>query len=182
MKSATSDQEHGAAAPDQAIGAGRNPAVRMLILTLFLIAAWLLWSGLFKPLLLGLGAFSCLLTLYLVRRMGYFDNNMFAFRYSFSLLGFWGWLAVEVVRSSLDVARVVLKPRLRVKPEVIAISAAGLGAVDQVLLGNSITLTPGTLTLDVHEDRLLVHALTAEGARAVEEGEMLRRVRALREV
>ena len=52
--------------------------------------------------------------------------------------------------------------------------------VDLALLGNSITLTPGTLTLDVHEGRLLVHALTPEGAAALERGEMQRRVAALR--
>jgi len=75
---------------------------------------------------------------------------------------------------------VVLRRRLVVEPKVVNIDGSGLGPVDLALLGNSITLTPGTLTLDVHEDRLLGHALTADGAAALERGEMQRRVAALR--
>jgi len=115
-----------------------------------------------------------------VRRMGYFDDENFAFHYDWRLLGFWAWLGREVVVSSIEVARVVLRRRLVVEPKVVNIDGSGLGPVDLALLGNSITLTPGTLTLDVHEGRLLVHALTAEGAAALERGEMQRRVAALR--
>jgi len=157
-----------------------KPFVRILILAVLLIAAWVLWSGYLKPLLLGLGALSCLLTVWIVRRMGYFDDENFAFHYDWRLLGFWAWLGREVVVSSIEVARVVLRRRLVVEPKVVNIDGSGLGPVDLALLGNSITLTPGTLTLDVHEGRLLVHALTAEGAAALERGEMQRRVAALR--
>ena len=158
----------------------RRTTMRILVLGLLLIVAWVLWSGFFKPLLLGLGAFSCLLTLYIVRRMGYFDNETFAFDYGLKLLGFWAWLGREVVRSSIEVARAVLRREIAVEPRVVAIDASALGPVDQAVLGNSITLTPGTLTLDVHEGRLLVHALSADGAAALEAGEMQRRVAALR--
>ncbi len=157
-----------------------KPYARILILAVLLIAAWVLWSGYLKPLLLGLGALSCLLTVWIVRRMGYFDDENFAFHYDWRLLGFWLWLGREVVVSSIEVARIVLRPRLDVEPKVVSIDGSGLGPVDLAVLGNSITLTPGTLTLDVHEDRLLVHALTAEGAAALERGEMQRRVAALR--
>ncbi|MDX1499027.1 MAG: Na+/H+ antiporter subunit E [Woeseiaceae bacterium] len=170
-------QRHDTAAGPSSAGSARG---RLLILALMLAAAWLLWSGLYKPLLLGLGLLSCLLTLHVVRRMGYFDNDLFAFGYGFRLFGFWGWLTREIVRSSLEVARVVLRPSLALAPRVVKLDASALGPVDQALLGNSITLTPGTLTLDVHEDRLLVHALTPEGAAELEQGEMYRRVAALR--
>ena len=159
---------------------GRGSILRVLVLALVLIAAWLLWSGFFKPLLLGLGAVSCVVTVYLARRMGYFDEDTFAFNYGVGLLAFWAWLAVEIVKSSLEVAQEVLRPRVDVHPAVVTLDAHELDPVDQAVLGNSITLTPGTLTLDVHEDRLLVHALTADGARALKTGEMQRRVAALR--
>ena len=157
-----------------------RPFARILTLALLLIAAWVLWSGYLKPLLLGLGALSCLLTVWIVRRMGYFDDETFAFHYAWRLLGFWAWLGGEVVKSSIEVARVVLGRRIVVEPQVVDIDGSALGPVDQVLLGNSITLTPGTLTLDVHEGRLLVHALTPNGAAALRDGEMQRRVAALR--
>lgn len=157
-----------------------TPFARTLILLLLLIVAWVLWSGYLKPLLLGLGAFSCILTVWIVRRMGYFDDEMFAFHYDWRLLGFWAWLGGEVVKSSIEVARVVLRRKVHVEPIVVDVDGSGLGPVDQVLLGNSITLTPGTLTLDVYEGQLRVHALTREGATALLSGEMQRRVAALR--
>ena len=153
---------------------------RILALALLLIVAWVLWSGYLKPLLLGLGALSCVLTIWVVHRMGYFDEEDFAFHYDWRLLGFWAWLGREVVLSSIEVARVVLRRKVAVEPKVVDIDGRGLGPVDLALLGNSITLTPGTLTLDVYEGRLLVHALTPEGAAGLERGEMQRRVAALR--
>lgn len=152
---------------------------RIILFFLLLAAAWLLWSGLFKPLLIGLGVFSCLLTFAIVRRMGYFDNELFALRFSWRLLGFWAWLAREVLRSSLEVARVVLDPRLPISPRVIEIESTSRHPFDQVLLGNSITLTPGTLTLDLHNGILKVHTLTEAMARDLMSGEMDRRVAGL---
>ncbi len=153
----------------------------MLLLLSLLLAAWLLWSGIFKPLLLGLGAFSCVLTCYLARRMGYFDNEVFALRFSPRLFGYLVWLMKEVLRSSLEVSRVVLDPRLPISPRVVDINATALHPVDQAILGNSITLTPGTLSLDVHRGIIKVHSLTREGAEALMSGDMHRRVAALRE-
>jgi multicomponent Na+:H+ antiporter subunit E len=157
-----------------------KPYARILILAMLLIVAWVLWSGYLKPLLLGLGAMSCLLTIWIVRRMGFFNDETFAFHYDWRLLGFWAWLGREVIMSSIEVASVVLRRRIEVEPKVVDIDGSALEPVDLALLGNSITLTPGTLTLDVHEGRLLVHALTPEGAAALERGEMQRRVAALR--
>ena len=159
-----------------------KPYARILTLVVLLIVAWVLWSGYLKPLLLGLGALSCLLTVWIVRRMGYFDDETYAFHYDWRLLGFWAWLGGEVVKSSVEVARVVLRRRIEVEPQIVDIDGSSLGPVDQALLGNSITLTPGTLTLDVHEGRLLVHALTPNGAAALRDGEMQRRVAALRKL
>ncbi|MEO0998060.1 MAG: Na+/H+ antiporter subunit E [Pseudomonadota bacterium] len=159
----------------------RSFGARMAWLTVLLLAAWLLWSGLYKPLLLGLGLFSVLVTLYLSRRMGYFDTDLYALKISTRLLAFWAWLGKEIIRSSVDVARVILSPRLPVSPTVVEIDSASAHPVDQVTLANSITLTPGTLALDVHNGRILVHALTRDGAKELERGDMNRRVAALRE-
>ncbi len=160
---------------------GRQQALgRLLLLAVLLVAAWLLWSGLYKPLLLILGAVSCVLTLWVVKRMGYFDADVFAFRYNFRLVGFWGWLGAEIVRSSIAVARHVLSPALKVEPRIVRLDVSHLEPVDQALLGNSITLTPGTLTLDVDQGQLLVHALDVDGAQGLIDGEMLKRVEGLR--
>lgn len=153
---------------------------RILLLLALLITAWLLWSGLFKPLLLALGAFSCLLVGYLTQRMGYFDNEVFALRFGLRLFSYLAWLAKEVMRSGIEVARVVLDPRLPISPRVVEIKASADHPVDLVIFGNSITLTPGTLTLDVHRGVIKVHSLTQAGADDLLSGEMDRRVASLR--
>jgi multicomponent Na+:H+ antiporter subunit E len=151
-----------------------------IVLLVALAAAWILWSGFFKPLLLSLGVFSCFLTYVVVQRMGYFNDRFFALHFSFRLLGFWLWLGREIIRSSLDVARIVLDPRLPISPRVVEIKVTAQHPVEQVILANSITLTPGTLALDLHEGVIKVHALTEAGARDLLSGEMDRRVAQLR--
>jgi multicomponent Na+:H+ antiporter subunit E len=154
---------------------------RMLALLVPLVAAWLLWSGLYKPLLLGLGLFSCLLTIYIKYRMEYFQTEMFALQFGRRFIGYWMWLSKEVVKSSLDVARIIVSPSLPISPQVVTIKASCDNPVDQVILANSITLTPGTLTLDVNKGEITVHALTEAGAAELRKGEMDRRILALRE-
>jgi len=151
-----------------------------LLLLVALVAAWLLWSGLYKPLLLGLGAFSCLLTIYLVYRMGHFHRQAYALNYGVGYIGYLVWLFKEMVLSSLQVSRAVLSPSLPIEPTVIEIRASADHPMDQAILGNSITVTPGTLTLDVHDGVLKVHSLTRAGAESLLGGEMNRRVASLR--
>ena len=142
-------------------------------------AAWLLWSGMTKPLLLVLGALSCLLVLILARRMGFFDKSVYSLHLVTRLVPFWGWLGKELVISNLQVARIVLSRKPPITPTVIKLEALPEGPVGQTILCNSITLTPGTVTVDEHEGELLVHCLTKEGAEALQEGDMNRRVAAL---
>ena len=153
-----------------------------ILLIVSLIAAWLLWSGLFKPLILAFGVFSCALVFVLVKRMGYFADQLFALRFSLRVLRYWIWLGGEMIKSSLDVARIILSPSLPISPDVVDIPANSWHAFEQVMLGNSITLTPGTLAMDVHDGVIRVHALTTQGARDLQSGDMTRRVNELRRI
>jgi len=148
----------------------------MLLLLCCLVAAWVLWSGHFEPLLLGLGAFSCAAAFVIVWRMGYFDQDVFALHLKPRVLTYWIWLLKEIVMSSLAVTKVVLHPRLPISARYIELKASAPGAIGQVIFANSITLTPGTLTLDLYEGELKVHALTEETAAGLMTGEMDRRV------
>ncbi len=162
-------------------GQARDIAARAAALATMLAAAWLLWSGLYKPLLLALGAFSCALVIYVSLRMHLFEYSFFTLKFGWRLLGYWAWLGKEVVRSSLQVSRAVLSPQLTISPTVAEFDAVGRHPVDIATLGNCITLTPGTLTIRIRDGRLLVHALNREGAEDILGGEMNRRVAALRE-
>ena len=131
------------------------------------------------PLLIVLGVLSCLLTLVIARRMGFFQQGVFSLRLTPRLLRFWGWLSIELVKSNLQVARIVLSPRMPIRPTLVRLRALPQSPVNQAILGNAITLTPGTVTVDDHEGDLIVHCITREGAEALKEGEMNRRAAAL---
>jgi multicomponent Na+:H+ antiporter subunit E len=156
---------------------------RTLALFVALMATWLLWSGLYKPLLLSLGLASCVLVVYLARRMDTIDKESVPVHLGWGVITYWGWLLKEIVVASLQISRLILSPELKISPRMLRVRALPKGEVTRVILANSITLTPGTLTTDIDDDGVItVHALTAETARGVEEGEMNRRVAALEKV
>jgi multicomponent Na+:H+ antiporter subunit E len=144
-----------------------------------LMVSWLLWSGLYKPLLIGLGFFSCLLSLWLARRTGFFRHAM-KLSALLRLPALWWWILKEVVASSIEVARIVLSPSLPIQPELVELPSAEKADSAKVILGNSITLSPGTVTIDINEDRLLVHCLSASSAASLRSGEVERRVARLK--
>lgn len=94
-------------------------------------------------------------------------------------VGYLLWLGSQVVVASLQVAYTVLHPRLPISPRVVEITARYPHTLARLTLANSITLTPGTVTLDVEGDTFLVHALTADGSRELQQGAMPDRVSAL---
>jgi multicomponent Na+:H+ antiporter subunit E len=149
-----------------------------LTTVLLLGTTWVLWSGVYRPLPLGLGLLSCLLALYLAQRMGFFARGTFTLHLLPRLPRFWAWLLVEIVKANLHVAAAVLRPRGRINPVTVDLRT-GSGPVGQTLLANSITLTPGTITLDVDEHGLRVHCLTSAAAEELLAGEMQRRVAAV---
>ena len=81
----------------------------------------------------------------------------------------------EIIASSIEVAKLILHPSMPISPVVVELQAQTQSDVARVILGNSITLSPGTVTLDMHKGKLLVHCLTGESARALQEGEADRR-------
>jgi multicomponent Na+:H+ antiporter subunit E len=150
--------------------------INFLLLGLLLGAIWLLLSGLFKPLLLGLAVVSVLLTLWLSARMDIIDTEHHPVTAALRYIPYWPWLAVEIVKSSIDVAKRILSPGMPIQPTVFEVRASQRTTMGRVVMANSITLTPGTVTMDVDGDRLTVHALSRETIEYFTEGEMDRRV------
>ncbi len=128
-----------------------------------LMSSWLLWSGIYKPLLIGLGVFSCLLSLWLAQRTGFFRHAI-PLRSLVRLPALSCWVLKEMVKSSIAVVRVVLSPSLPIQPELVEFTTSEKTDPGKVILGNVITMSPGTVTIDVDENRLLVHCLTADSA------------------
>ena len=91
------------------------------------------------------------------------------------------WLVKEIVVANFDVACRILNPKLPIQPSVIRVRALQHGDLGRVIYANSITLTPGTVSIDMKGSQVTVHALSYEGAVEDLAGEMNRRVLDLEE-
>lgn len=142
-------------------------------LAVLLSALWWVLSGYAKPLLLGLGVCSVGFTLWLARRMDVIDHESHPIHISWQLARFWIRLLREIAVSNLQVVAAILSPgRHPIQPHFLRVRTRQQSALGQVLLANSITLTPGTVTVRQEGDELLVHALTAASAQGVREGQL----------
>jgi multicomponent Na+:H+ antiporter subunit E len=149
-------------------------AMRSVALFFNLALLWLFWSGYFTPALLFYGALSCLAVVAMSHRVRIVDPESLPFHLMPRGFVYIPWLLWEIVKSNIDVARIILDPKLPIRPELMRCRAPQRGEVAQVIYANSITLTPGTLTLDLANDEMLIHSLAPEFAEGVESGEMSR--------
>ena len=146
------------------------------VMALGLGAVWLLLSGHMEPLLLGLGLASVVLTLVVAWRMDVVDRESNPVRAALTYVPMWPWLAWEILKANLDVARRILSPSLPISPCVFELRASQRTVLGRVVYANAITLTPGTLTMDISGQRIEVHSLTLENRTDLESGKMDRRI------
>lgn len=144
-------------------------------LVLVLAALWLAVSGVYKPPLLLLGAASIILVTWVSRRMRVVGAEHNPLLFSWRLPVYWVWLVWQIVLANIHVARRVLDPT-RLRPAVIRVPAPHRTAVADVAYGNSVTLTPGTVTLFLNAEELTVHALDDHSAAGLKEGAMARHI------
>lgn len=122
------------------------------------------------------GLLSVLAVLGIARRMDRFSQTERDELLGLRTLAYLPWLLWQVLKANLQVSRIILNPRLPIGPRLIRVRASQKTTTARVIYANSITLTPGTISLDLRDDTILVHALTQESAAGVETGEMDRRV------
>jgi multicomponent Na+:H+ antiporter subunit E len=142
----------------------------------FAIAFWLVLSGHYEPLLLTLGGLSVAVVCWLAWRAG-LDHLGATLPLLPRLPRYLLWLSGQVLVSALAVVRKVWSPRPSLRPVVASTPASNLPELSQVVYANSITLTPGTLSLHVGDDRIEVHSLERAGIDELRDGAMLGRVR-----
>ena len=128
---------------------------------------------------MGLGFISSASAVFLARRMGIVDAEGLPLDLVPGLLRYAPWLFGTVIQANFDVARRILHPRLPITPTVIRVPAEQRTAPGRVSYANSITLTPGTISLEVSDAEIEVHALSVDAAEDLQSGEMGRRVVAL---
>jgi multicomponent Na+:H+ antiporter subunit E len=155
--------------------------MKFFVLFFCLVGLWLLWSGLYLPLMLALGLASCILVVWLVKRFDTLDQETVPVHIGWGIFTYWPWLIKEIIVSSLQVTRLVLSPKMPISPQLVKVQSLNNDEVGRVIFGNSITMTPGTITLDIdHDGMVTVHALTREGAEGVLTGDMNAKVARLK--
>lgn len=146
-----------------------------LLATLFVF--WILMSGFLEPFLLAAGIGSSLAVVWLANRMEIADREGHPAHLSLAAFTYWPWLLKEIWSAGLAVTRIILHPRLPVSPTLARFKPSQESAAGLVTHANSITLTPGTITVEAGHDEFLVHGLTREGADGTVGSDMDRRVR-----
>lgn len=145
--------------------------------TALLFAFWLLLSGHLTPLMLGLGLASLLLTVFLSRRMTVIDHESYPLHLSSKLPAFLLFIMREIVKSNIDVIkRIMTFRRDSVSPQLIELDVPHKSDLARVIYANSITLTPGTVSIDLTDEKILVHALSKEAAEDLAKGEMAKSI------
>ena len=145
---------------------------------------WLVWSGHFSfshPFLFFMGIACAGLVTYLCRRMGLVDAEIVPLYLTLPTLRYIPWLTWQVILSCKDVLTGGLAPKLDLDPQVLTVPADQKTSVGFASYANSITLTPGTLSIDLDPtDRTIkVHAFSPKTAGDLTNGEMNRRIREL---
>lgn len=148
-------------------------AFNTIIQFFLLLGVWLLLSGHYDFTHITMGVISCLLVVVLhlrLRKYFFYEEEMSEaaekakgtapVRLRFLRVLFYvPWLIWQIVVASLQVAAVVLNPKMPVDPSLLRFKTKLPGISARVILGNSITLTPGTITIQIEDDEFLVHAL-----------------------
>lgn len=150
--------------------------MRYVSLAGFLFAFWIVLSGHYTPILVTAGAVSAVLCVLAAIRMRVADAEGHPVGLLWGAITYYPWLAVEIVKSAWSVTKVILHPGLPISPTMTVVRAGQRTTAGVATYANSITLTPGTITVGVNGNDLTVHALVRDGALDLEAGGMDRRV------
>lgn len=150
--------------------------MRYVSLAAFLFAFWLALSGHYTPILIAAGAACAVIGVVAAIRMRAADAEGHPIELFPGVVTYFPWLIREIAKSAWAVTKIILHPRLPISPTMTVVRASQRTSVGVAVYANSITLTPGTITVGVNGKDLIVHALVREGALDLEEGRMDRRV------
>jgi multicomponent Na+:H+ antiporter subunit E len=150
--------------------------LRILSLGGSLIVVWLLLSGHYTPLILTFGLVSVFVVVAIALRMDVVDHESVPIHMTGRFLRYWSWLAAEIVKANIDVAKRVWTPSMPISPTLFWLDTSQPGELGQVIYANSITLTPGTVSVSLEDGKILVHAIAREVGDDLAAGEMDRRV------
>ena len=157
--------------------------LRLILIAVTLYVYWLLLSGHYEPWFVVSGLVLTVAIVAFTYAKGIVDAEGFPIERLGGGLMYWPWLAWQIALSAFNVARLILDPRLPISPGMVRVQAKQGTSVGLTTYANSITLTPGTISVEVSEPEscIWVHAITRDGADAFEDDAMNERVRRFEE-
>lgn len=136
----------------------------------------MLLSGYFKTILVVLGIISCVLVTVLSIKLKIYSSQRERIRINFRLPLYFPWLLKEIIKSNMHVARLILTNSKEISPQLVTIKPSQKTNTGIAVHANSITLTPGTISIDIENNQLLVHALSSHTAQGVLNGDIDKKV------
>lgn len=148
-----------------------------------LLVTWVIFSGLFDPFHLTLGAVSCALVTWMSSHMLFEDRTRSVPGRAgelFRLMRYLAWLLWQIVLANLHILRLALSPSgtREVVPRIVCFRTGLQSDFTRFLLAQSITLTPGTVTVKIEGDEFVIHAISQIAADGLD-GSMERRIAAI---
>ncbi|MCD5424975.1 MAG: Na+/H+ antiporter subunit E [Methanosarcinaceae archaeon] len=156
---------------------------RVLLTFTIMFIFWIILSGFFDPLHISFGIISSLIVTYFshdyfLEGNRSFKSNMLVFiRFIKYIL----WLSYQIIIANIEVTRRILDPKLSISPGIVKISTNLKSESALTTLANSITLTPGTLTMDIIDGEVFIHCLLEEYGVGLSKGEFEKRIKAIYE-
>ena len=152
--------------------------MRLILIVVALYLFWLALSGHYAPWFVVSGLALSLAVAAFCQVKGIADPEGFPIGLIVRGVLYWPWLALQILKSGLRITRIILDPKLPISPTLVQVDAQQKTSVGLTTYGNSITLTPGTLTVEATERgrTLWVHAIERAGAEGFADDEMNRKV------
>ena len=127
---------------------------------ILLFVLWVLMSGIFDPLLFSFGAISVFTVIIITHRMNNIDNYPVNIKFNLKQgISYLVWLISEIIKANLQVIKIILTDKEFSNQKIFKVKCSQSTDIGQVLFANSITLTPGTITIETKNGYFLVHAL-----------------------
>lgn len=160
-----------------------NPFINWIELFILMIIIWFILSGIFQFQFIMYGFFSSAIISFFMLKHLYIENKITKDEYFILHINYIRfilyliWLLKEIIISSIEVSKIVISKKNRIEPAIIWFKANYQNPMAKVLLANSITLTPGTITIDMFENGVYsVHSLNDNFCKSVETGIMQKKV------
>ena len=144
---------------------------------IIMLIFWVIMSGMFDAFHFSLGVICCLLVAFFSSDLLFPEHGRPWVRELAGMIAYCPWLLWQIIVANFQVTYLILHPRMldKIHPHLFRFDSKLTCPIAKVAMSQSITLTPGTITVNIYENQFAVYALTKEAAESLP-GEMEKRI------